>query len=148
MFQILKENGHNIVRIRLYNNPGPGRGNGEYYCPEGIMDKEDVLKLSKRAKEAGMQIQFTFHYSDYWSNGGTQIIPYEWQEQIKDLKTEEEIVDKLAGLVYEYTKEIMQALKDQGPYLNMYLWVTKCRVDCCTRMEELQAQPGRILQDF
>lgn len=114
LFQILKENGHNIVRIRLYNNPGPGRGNGEYYCPEGIMDKEDVLKLSKRAKEAGMQIQFTFHYSDYWSNGGTQIIPYEWQEQIKDLKTEEEIVDKLEDLVYEYTKEIMQALKDQG----------------------------------
>ena len=46
-------------------------------------------------------------------------------------------------LVYEYTKEIMQALKIRGPYLNMYLWVTKCRVDCCTRMEELQAQPGR-----
>lgn len=113
LFQILKENGHNIVRIRLYNNPGPGRGNGEYYCPPGIMDKEDVLRLAKRAKDAGMQIQFTFHYSDYWTNGATQIIPYEWQEQIRELPTDQEKVDKLEELVYSYTKEIMEALAAQ-----------------------------------
>lgn len=114
LFQILKENGHDIVRIRLYNNPGKGRGNGEYYRQEGIMDKEDILKLARRAKDAGLQIQFTFHYSDYWTNGETQIIPYDWQEEIEGMTDEEQIAKKLEELLYEYTKDIMTALKEQG----------------------------------
>ncbi|MNW35384.1 Endo-1,4-beta-xylanase A precursor [compost metagenome] len=113
-FQILKENGQDIVRLRLYENPGKGRGDGTYYVPEGFMDKADILKLAKRAKNAGMQIVFSFHYSDYWSNGSIQIIPHKWQEQINGLANDAAKVDKLEQLVAEYTEEIMQALKDQG----------------------------------
>ncbi|WP_249900642.1 glycosyl hydrolase 53 family protein [Paenibacillus sp. PK3_47] len=114
LFQILKENGQDIVRLRLYNNPGKGRGDGTYYVPEGIMDKADILKQAKRAKDAGLQIQLSFHYSDYWTNGSLQYIPHEWQEQISGLASDAAKVDKLEELLAGYTVEVMQAMKDQG----------------------------------
>ncbi|WP_431088831.1 glycoside hydrolase family 53 protein [Paenibacillus sp. 8b26] len=114
LFQILKEEGHDIVRLRLYNDPGKGKGDGEYYRPAGFMDKQDILKLAKRAKAAGLQIQLSFHYSDYWTNGELQIIPNEWQKQIQNLTTEQQKVDKLYQLLYDYTTEIMQSMKAQG----------------------------------
>jgi arabinogalactan endo-1,4-beta-galactosidase len=113
MFQILKENGHDIVRLRVYNDPGKGRGDGEWYRQEGFLNKEDVLKLAKRAKSVGLQIQLTFHYSDYWSNGSVQNVPEEWQEQIVGL-SEDKAVEKLGELLHDYTKDVMQAMKDQG----------------------------------
>ncbi|MGG1637134.1 glycosyl hydrolase 53 family protein [Paenibacillus sp. FSL K6-3182] len=33
------------------------------------MDQSDILKLAKRTRTAGLQIQLSFHYSDYWTNG-------------------------------------------------------------------------------
>ncbi|MGD0031192.1 glycosyl hydrolase 53 family protein [Paenibacillus illinoisensis] len=114
VFQILKENGHDIVRLRLYNDPGKGHGDGKYYVPAGIMDKDDILKIAKRVKDAGLQIQLSFHYSDYWSNGGMQLIPHEWQEQIDGLSDDAAKVDKLEQLLYDYTLDVMQAMKDQG----------------------------------
>ncbi len=128
-FEFLAENGVNMARIRLSNTTGKGTGDGTYYLPEGYQDEEDCLKLAKRAKDAGMGIQFTFNYSDYWSNGERQIIPSKWAEQIKtetgyDVKDAEflnsmtaeqkkEIQDKLGDIVYEYTKSYMQRLKEQ-----------------------------------
>ncbi len=128
--KILADNGMNLARIRLYNNPGKGRGDGTYYIPDGYQDEEDCLELARRAKEYGMKIQFTFHYSDYWSNGTREIIPADWVEAIKselgyDVKdadflnsmTDDEraaIIDKLTELVYNYTYDIMTKLKDQG----------------------------------
>lgn len=111
--QILADNGWNIVRLRLYNNPGKGRGDGTYYCSEKYETEEDLLKLAKRAKEKGMQIEYSFHYSDYWTNGATQIIPSEWQPQLEGL-SDSEAVEKLEGLVYSYTKQVLTNLKNQG----------------------------------
>ncbi|MDO5397346.1 MAG: glycosyl hydrolase 53 family protein [bacterium] len=127
---ILAENGMNMARIRLTNNPGKGRGDGIYYLPEGFQDETDCLALAKRAKEHNMKIQFTFNYSDYWSNGSRQIIPDDWVKQIeketgynvKDadflnkMTTEEraEIIDCLENIVYEYTLDIMKKLNAQG----------------------------------
>jgi len=111
--QILAEKGWNIVRLRLYNNPGKGRGDGTYYCHENYQTVDDLLDLAKRAKEKGMAIQFTFHYSDYWSNGATQYIPYDWQLAIEG-KSEEEAVNILESYMYSYTKDIMERLDAQG----------------------------------
>lgn len=129
-FEFLSQNGMNMARIRLSNTPGKGKGDGVYYLPSGFQDEEDCLKLAKRAKDAGMGIQFTFNYSDYWSNGSRQIIPSEWVKQIKDelgydvknadflnsmtSEQREEIQDKLAEIVYNYTYDIMSKLKAQG----------------------------------
>lgn len=114
VFQTFKENGHDIVRLRLYNDPGKGNGDGKWYRQEGVMDKAAILDLAKRAKNAGLKIQLTFHYSDYWSNGATQIIPNEWQDELEKLSSETEKVNKLESLVYEYTLEIMQSMKEQN----------------------------------
>ncbi|WP_310602163.1 glycosyl hydrolase 53 family protein [Anaerosporobacter sp.] len=111
--EILAENGWNIVRIRVYNDPGKGRGSGGYYVPEGYQDVEDALRLAKRAKNTGMQIQLSFHYSDYWSNPGTQIIPHEWQALIEG-KTESEAVQILNDEIYSFTKDVLGKMEQQG----------------------------------
>jgi arabinogalactan endo-1,4-beta-galactosidase len=114
LFQILKENGHDIVRLRVYNEPGKGHGDGSYYRPAGIMDKDDILKLARRAKAAGLQIQLSFHYSDYWTNGATHNIPHSWQSAIDGLATDAAKVDKLEALLHAYTLEVMDAMVAQG----------------------------------
>ena len=77
--EILKNNGFNIVRLRLYNDPGNPDYSPSNRLPAGISGPEDILRLAKRAKQAGMQILLTFHYSDYWTNGEDQNKPHEWE---------------------------------------------------------------------
>lgn len=127
--EILAESGMNMARIRLSNNPGKGRGDGNYYLPDGFQNEEDCLSLARRAKEAGMGIQFTFNYSDYWSNGTRQIIPSDWVAQVMEelgydisdpafLKAmtstqRAQIITALEKIVYDYTYDIMSKLKAQ-----------------------------------
>lgn len=111
--QILADSGYNFARLRLYNSPGKGKGNGTYYCKEGYQDLPDILSLAKRASDKGMELELSFHYSDYWSNGETQNIPKEWQEQIEGM-SEKDAVDKLCSLVYEYTYDVMKGMEKQG----------------------------------
>ncbi len=130
VFEYLASKGVNMARIRLSNTTGKGTGDGTYYLPEGYQDEADCLDLAKRAKDAGMQIQFTFNYSDYWSNGERQIIPSDWVQQIKDelgydiqdpeflnsmsSTVKAQIQEKLGDIMYEYTYDIMTKLKEQG----------------------------------
>jgi len=104
-FEILKNNGFNIARLRLYNDPGNPDHSPSKRLPAGIQNPEDILRLSKRAKQAGMQIQLTFHYSDYWTNGATQHKPHEW----RDLSYE-----NLKKAVYNFTFDFMTKMKNQG----------------------------------
>lgn len=113
--QIMAENGFNLARIRVLNDPGKGHGDGTYYLPAGYQTEEDCLRLARRAKDKGMQIEFTFAYSDYWSDGGNQIMPHEWQEYITENSlTGENMYKYLEEQVYSYTKDIMQKLIAQG----------------------------------
>ncbi len=128
--EILAENGMNMARIRLSNNPGKGRGDGNYYLKEGYQDEADCLNLAKRAKEAGMDIQFTFNYSDYWSNGTRQIVPSDWVNKIqadlgydisdptflKSMTTSQrtQVISALETVIYDYTFDIMTKLKEQN----------------------------------
>ena len=107
VIDIMKENGCNIVRLRLYNNPGtPVTYNGTTYkVPEGYLDEADVLRLARRAKEKGMRVQLTFHYSDYWTNGAIQFKPKDWQ----NLSFEE-----LKNAIYDYTAVFLRKMKLQG----------------------------------
>lgn len=128
--KILADNGMNMVRIRLSNAPGKGRGDGEYYLPNGFQDLSDCLDLAKRAAENNLAVEFTFNLSDYWSNAERQIVPSEWAEVIKkdlgyDITDTEflasmadsiksEIVNKLTELVREHVTDVMSKLKNQG----------------------------------
>ena len=74
-FQLIKENGINLVRVRLWN---------DYRSPTGVkgggcLDVERVLKLALRAKNAGLKFLLDFHYSDNWADPGKQTCPYSWK---------------------------------------------------------------------
>ena len=74
-FQLIKENGINLVRVRLWNdyNSNTGVKGG------GCLDVERVLKLALRAKKAGLKFLLDFHYSDNWADPGKQSCPYSWR---------------------------------------------------------------------
>lgn len=99
---ILKEHGLNYVRLRIFNDPKHDSG----YSPgKGFCDLDNTLKMAKRVKAAGMKLLLDFHYSDYWADPGHQNKPAAW----KNLSFQE-----LKKAVYDYTKEVMTALKAQG----------------------------------
>lgn len=62
---ILKENGVNYVRLRLWVNPKDSAGQ-----PYGGGDNDlaTTLALAKRAKALGMHVLLDFHYSDFWTD--------------------------------------------------------------------------------
>ena len=105
--QIMKENGVNIVRLRVYNTPGNEvtYDGTTYKLPSGYVDKTDMLALAKRAKAAGMQIELTLHYSDFWTNASRQFKPSDWKNYN---------ISKLKSAVASYTEEVLQAMVDQG----------------------------------
>lgn len=113
--QIMAENGFNLARIRLLDNPGKGRGEPDYYLPEYYMTEKDCLDMARRAKSKGMQILFSFAYSDYWVDGEKQYIPHRWQDEIDAQGlTGEALYQYLEDKTYEYTKDVMQKLIAQG----------------------------------
>lgn len=103
--EILKNNGWNLVRLRLYNDPGNPAYSKSNRLPAGYLDPTDILSLARRAKDKGMQIQLSFHYSDYWTNPGLQDKPHEWEGlNFTQLKT----------ALYNFTHSFMQQMVDQG----------------------------------
>jgi|tagenome__1003787_1003787.scaffolds.fasta_scaffold20985699_1 arabinogalactan endo-1,4-beta-galactosidase len=79
-FTLLKKEGGNIVRVRIWVNPAWTK----------YSTYPDVLKTIRRAHAAGLQALLDFHYSDDWADGGKQIAPGAWanlstDEQVKAL---------------------------------------------------------------
>jgi arabinogalactan endo-1,4-beta-galactosidase len=111
---ILRDAGFRIVRLRLYEQPGPGRGHDGWHWPADCMNLPDLLALAHRSAALGMQIQLTFHYSDFWTNGKVQTVPAAWQAQLDALPGEDERFARLCALVHARTREVMLALQAQG----------------------------------
>lgn len=99
---ILKDHGFNYVRLRIFNDPARDSG---YSPKKGFCDLEHTKQMAKRVKAAGMKLLLDFHYSDYWADPGKQYKPAAW----RNLSFEE-----LKKALYDYTKKVMQELKDQG----------------------------------
>lgn len=103
---ILQDAGINTVRLRLYNDPGNKDFTPSNRLPSGIQEEADILDLAKRAKNHGMQIVLSFHYSDYWTNGDTQNIPHEWADK--------QNVTDLGQNLYDFTYDFMKKMEAQG----------------------------------
>ena len=56
---ILKENGFNYIRLRIWNDPKDAAGNG---YGGGNNDLATTIALAKRAKANGMKFLLDFHY--------------------------------------------------------------------------------------
>ena len=85
--------------------------NDSGYSPgKGFCDLPHTLEMAKRIKKTGMKFLLDIHYSDTWADPGRQNIPIAW----KDLNFQE-----LTHKVFEYTAQVLKALKDQGTLPDM-----------------------------
>lgn len=103
--QLMANCGMNIARLRLYNDPGNRKFYPSKLMYKGVEDPTNILALAKRVKDAGMQIELTFHYSDYWTNGGIQYKPHAWKDC-----NETELEDS----VYQFTRDFLERMVAQG----------------------------------
>jgi len=99
--QILKDNGFNIVRLRLYNDPGNPDFTPSNRLPAGFQDPADILRQAKKAKDLGLKILLSFYYSDYWSNAKT----HNWKNTA---------YPALLDSIYNFTFKFMTRMKQQG----------------------------------
>lgn len=105
--QILKNNGVNYVRLRLWNNPYDN--NGDSYGA-GTNDLATTIQLAKRAKALGMKVLLDFHYSDFWVDPGKQNVPKAWSDMT---------FDQMNAALYTYTKNALNEMKSQNVYPDM-----------------------------
>ena len=104
---ILKDHGFNYIRLRIFNNPARDSG----YAPgQGFCDLGHTLAMAKRIKAAGLKFLLDFHYSDNWADPGKQFKPAAWRN---------EDFQALKQSVYDYTRSVMKALKEQGTLPDM-----------------------------
>jgi arabinogalactan endo-1,4-beta-galactosidase len=90
---IMRANGANYVRMRLWVNPPPGYSN-----------LASDLALARQVRQAGMKIYLDIMYSDFWADP-QQDIPAAWQGQ--DLT-------QLTATVQSYTQQVISAFAQQG----------------------------------
>ncbi|MCH5261356.1 MAG: glycosyl hydrolase 53 family protein [Lachnospiraceae bacterium] len=82
---ILRNNGANYVRLKLWVNPYDKDGNA---YGGGNNDYATTLALAQRAKNLGMGILIDFHLSDFWADPANQIKPKDWENlTYSELKT-------------------------------------------------------------
>ncbi|WP_213454409.1 glycoside hydrolase family 53 protein [Rhizomonospora bruguierae] len=96
---LLKANGVNYVRLKVWVNPADGYNN-----------KARVLTMASRAKAQGMKVLVDFHYSDSWADPGKQTKPAAWASMS---------FSALTQAVYNHTYDVLNALKAQGTTADM-----------------------------
>lgn len=105
--EILRDNGFNYIRLRLFVNPRSELG---YSQRDGYCDLEHTLQMAKRIKDAGMYFLLDFHYSDNWADPQKQIMPQAWQTYS---------YSEVCNAVYEHTRDVIVALEKQGTMPDM-----------------------------
>ena len=98
---LFKQEKLNAMRVRLFVNPSDYPNNDPNCC----QTLDYVKALGKRIKDAGFKLMLDFHYSDTWADPAKQWTPKSW-ETLSD----EELYTK----IYEYTKDVLQQMKDAG----------------------------------
>ena len=107
LFAILAENGVNLIRVRVWNDPydSAGRGYGG-----GNNDIDAAVEIGRRAAANGMKLLVDFHYSDFWADPGKQFAPKAWAGMAIEEKTE---------AAYTFTKECLEKLRENGVDVGM-----------------------------
>ena len=97
-FKILKDQGINSIRLRTWVNPSDNPASG--HC-----SKDETVAMAVRAQQWGMRVMIDFHYSDSWADPSKQVKPKAWEGHT---------FHKLLTDVYDYTFDVMSALKKAG----------------------------------
>lgn len=107
LMKVLSDAGVNYIRIRMWVDPYNAAG--ESYGG-GIDDEVTVLQIAKEAKKYGMKVLLGLHYSDFWADPATQLVPKQWKNlDDQDLNAE----------VYLYTKKIVNDFSKAGVNIDM-----------------------------
>lgn len=97
--QILKDNGLNYARLRVWVDPA-----------DGYHNKEKILAMALRLKAQGIKLLVDFHYSDDWADPGKQYKPAAWKDYD---------MEWLNRAVYDHTFDICSSLAAQGTPADM-----------------------------
>jgi len=97
-FKILKDCGINSIRLRTWVDPSSDRING--HC-----SKDETVAMAVKAQSWGMRIMIDFHYSDSWADPSKQVKPKAWEGHD---------FNQLQKDVYDYTFDVMTALRKAG----------------------------------
>ena len=98
----LHEIGMNAMRVRLFVDPEAFPGEQD---PNACQSLPFIIPLCKDIVGQDFDLVLDFHYSDTWADPSKQFTPDAW----KDLSDEQ-----LIAKIYEYTKETLTSLKDEG----------------------------------
>ena len=99
---ILKSNGLNCVRLRLFTS-SPEQAQADPY--NFINNLDYTLPLAVRAKNAGLKFLLDFHYSDSWADPGKQNKPSAWINLD---------FDQLVQQMHDYSSNCIVAFKAAG----------------------------------
>ncbi|RNC80202.1 MAG: arabinogalactan endo-1,4-beta-galactosidase [Winogradskyella sp.] len=88
---ILKENGVNTVRLRLWVNP-----------VDEHSGFNEVKAFSQTLRNRGFKVWLTLHYSDTWADPGQQETPLQWQGLD---------FESLKETVYNYTAQVINEIE-------------------------------------
>ncbi|MBT3168959.1 MAG: hypothetical protein HN952_04060 [Candidatus Cloacimonetes bacterium] len=91
---ILQNQGMDWVRLRIWHTP-----------ENGYLNLEKILESAQNIFNHDCQFLLDFHYSDTWADPGQQNIPEAWENLS---------VEVMADSIYEYTKTVVQKLKEQN----------------------------------
>ncbi|NJC26184.1 glycoside hydrolase family 53 protein [Neolewinella antarctica] len=99
-YEIFKEQGANMVRLRLWHTPAwhDTLNTGKRYG-----DLADVKKSIRRAKDQGLRVLLDFHLSDFWADPERQIVPAAWEAVVDDTEI-------LGDSVYNYVNATLLEL--------------------------------------
>lgn len=86
------------ARIRVWVNPSTDYANG-------YLNTEQAARLAQRAKNKGMRIMLTLHYSDSWADPGQQTKPAAWARL-----TDQQLMDT----IWTYTRSVLTTMRSYG----------------------------------
>ena len=121
IFKIVKSHGVNWIRLRMWHDPSKNDEAGDNSF-------ERTIRTAKRVKDNGLHFLLDFHYSDSWADPGKQKRPSAWDA----IST----IDELAGEIGSYTRETLEALKENGCLPDMVQLGNEINPGFCTMMSD------------
>lgn len=103
IFSLLKSNGVNWIRLRIWNNPNE--------ATPGANNLTRTVNAAKRIKQNGLKFLLDFHYSDTWADTGKQKIPAAWSNLSS--------VDDMKNSLADFTKSVLEELESAGAVPDM-----------------------------
>lgn len=107
LLKTLSEAGVNYIRVRVWNDPYDGNGNG---YGGGNCDTDKAAAIGRRAAKYGMPLLVDFHYSDFWADPSRQYAPKALENMTVNQKSAE---------IYDFTVNALAKISDAGAEIGM-----------------------------